>query len=106
MKTTRTPAAAENEKWLRVSFSQIFYSGLEPDPKKNPGSRRSRLWHSGSVTTSGVDPSGILTNWVIGFVFSITARSASALAVAFFRLLDPLSYVRFDILKLTQVSLL
>jgi len=31
-------------------------------------------------------------NWAIGFVVSITARSASALAVAFFRLLEPLSY--------------
>ena len=53
----------------------------------------------------GIDLSGTLKNWVADFVFSITARSASALAVAFFRLLEPLSQVRFDILKLMQVSL-
>ena len=52
-----------------------------------------------------IDSSGPLKNWVIGFVFSVTARSASALAVAFFRLLETLSQVRFDILKV-QVSLL
>jgi len=45
-------------------------------------------------------------NWVIGFVFSITGRSASALAVAFFRLLEPLSQANFDILKLMEVRLL
>jgi len=45
-------------------------------------------------------------NWVIGSIFSITTRCASALAVVFFRLLEPLSYVRFDILKLMQVSLI
>jgi len=65
---------------------------------------RSRLQYSGSVATSVVDPSGTLKNWVIGFLFSITARSSSALAVVFFRLLEPLSYVRFDILKLMQVQ--
>jgi len=52
------------------------------------------------VATSGANPSGTLKNWVIGFVFSITARTASALAVVFFRLLELLSYVRFDLLKL------
>ena len=46
---------------------------------------------------SGVNPSGTIRNWVIGFVFSITACSASVLAVAFFRLLEPLSYVCFDL---------
>ena len=71
--------------------------------KKNAGYCRNRLRHFGSVATSGVDPSGTLKT---GLFFSITARSASALAVAFFRLLEPLSYVRFDILKLMQVSLL
>jgi len=34
----------------------------------------------------------------------VRARSASALLVAFFRLLDLFSYAHFDILKLTQSS--
>jgi len=57
------------------------------------------------VAIFAVDPSGTVKNWVIGFIFPITARSASALAVAFFRLLEPLSKVRFATLKLMQVSL-
>ena len=69
------------------SFSQFFDSGA--------GSWRIRLQHSGSVATSGAEPSGKLKGWVIGFVFAITSRSASALAVAFFRLLEPLSYVGY-----------
>jgi len=64
-------------------FSQMFYSGAGSE-RKTPD----------PVATSGVDPSGTLRNWVIGFVFSITTRSSSALAVAFFRLPEPLSYVR------------
>ena len=47
-----------------------------------------------------------IKNWVIGFVFPITACTASASAVVFFRLLESLSYVHFDLLKLMQVSLL
>jgi len=58
------------------------------------------------VATSGVDPSGTLKNWVIGFSVSITVRTPSALVVIFFRLLEPLSYVRFDLVKSMQVSLL
>jgi len=50
------------------------------------------------------DPYGTLKHWISGFVFSIKARSASALAVAFFRLLDLHSYAHFDILKLIQPS--
>ena len=59
-----------------------------------------------SKAISGVDPSGTLKNLVIVLIFLITACSASALAVAFCSLLEPLSYVFFDILKLMQVSLL
>jgi len=44
-------------------------------------------------------------DWISGFVYSVTACSVSALAVAFFRLLHLLSYAHFDILKLTQSSL-
>jgi len=33
------------------------------------------------------DSSGTLKDWIRGFVFSITARSASALAAVFYRLL-------------------
>jgi len=55
---------------------------------------------------SSLGPSSTPKNWVISFVFSVTARSASALAVAFFRLLEPFSYGRFDILTLMQASLL
>ena len=51
------------------------------------------------------DPCGTLKDWISSFVLSVTARSASASAVAFFRLLDLLSYAHFDILKLTQSSL-
>ena len=47
-----------------------------------------------------------IKNRDIVFDFSITANSASTLAVTFFRLLEPCSYVRFDILKLLQVSLM
>ena len=54
---------------------------------------------------SGVDPFGALKNLVIVFVFLTIARSASAMAVASCRLLEPLSNVRFDILKLMQISL-
>jgi len=38
-------------------------------------------------------------------VFTITAHNASALAVAFFRWLDALSYAHFEILKLIEPSL-
>jgi len=63
--------------------------------------------HRFSLESTGVkDPSVALKNWVICFISSITARSASTLAVAFFRFLEPLSYVRFDILELLQLSLL
>jgi len=81
-------------------FSQIFDSGAGSERKTQDPS----AINSGSVTTSGADRSGTMKNWVIGFVFSITARSASALAVAFFGLLEPLSYVCFDIFKLMRVS--
>ena len=60
---------------------------------------------SGSVATTSVGFCGTLISWVIGFVFSITGhRSASASVVAFFRLLEPLSYVRFGILKLKKLT--
>ena len=105
-KTTLT-RADENEKWLRFP-DPVFHKFLTPAPgsKENAESCRSRLRHPGCVATSGVGPSDTLKNWVIGFVFSITTRSASVSAVALFRLLEPLSYARFDILKLMQVILL
>jgi len=106
MKTTQTPAA-ENEKWLRIQvrFFRNFWLRRRVW-KQNAGSFRSRLRHSESVATSGVGPSGTLKNWVICLNFPITSRSASVLAAAFLGLLEPLSYVLFDILKLMQVSLL
>jgi len=106
MQITQTPVA-ENEKWLRIQI-RFFTNFLlrRRVRKQNAGSSRSRLRHSGSVVTSGVGPSETLKNWVICLTFSITARTASALAVAFFGLLEPLSYVLYDIFKLMQVSLL
>ena len=106
MKNTQTPAA-ENEKWFRIQV-QFFNKILlrRPVRKQNVGSSRSRLRHFESVATSGVGPSGTLKNWVIYLTFSITARSASALAAALFGLLEPISYELFDILKLMQVSVL
>jgi len=69
----------------------VFHNFMTPAP--GPKEKRRILPestpHFRSVTTSGVDPSGTLKNWVIGFILSITARSASALAIAFFRLLEP-----------------
>jgi len=62
--------------------------------------------HEKRLGTTGIDPSGTLQNWVIGLVFLATACSASALAKAIFRLLEPLSQACFDIFKLMQVSLL
>ena len=84
----------------------------------NPG--LSLVAFSGNRKIRGEDKSGLhcsqghlwcrhfwhANNWFIVFVFLITARNAPAMAVAFFRLLEPLSYIRFDILKLMQVSLL
>ena len=84
---------------LNADFHKFLTSALRRVWKKNAGSCRSQL------RIFGIQPSGTLKNWVIGFVFSITARSASALAVAFYRLLEPLSQVRFVILKLMQLSL-
>jgi len=95
-KPTQTPATAKNEKWLWMRIFTNFWLRVW---KKNAGSCRSQL------RIFGIQPSATLKNWVIGFVFSITARSASALAVAFYRLLEPLSQVRFVILKLMQLSL-
>jgi len=103
-KLTQTLATAENDKWLRVHFSQIFDSGSEPESKTQDPGGVDWLRHSRAVTTSVVDPYGTLKN--IGFVFSLTVCTASALAVVFFRLLEPLTYVRFDLMKLMQVSLL
>ena len=81
---TQTPTA-ENKKCLQIQVRFFTNSLLRLQVrKKNTGSCRSRLRHSRSVATSGVDPSGTLKNWVIGFVLAITARSASALANAFF----------------------
>jgi len=101
-KPTQTPATAENIKWIRVHFSQIYDSASDPERK----TQDLVGVDSGSVATSGVDPSGTLKNWFIRFLFSITACTASASAVVFFRLLESLSYVRFDLQKLMQVSLL
>ena len=86
----------------------VFHKFLTPVP--GPKEKRRILPEStpelGMRSHSGVGPSDTLKNWVIGFVFSITTRSASVSAVALFRLLEPLSYARFDILKLMQVILL
>jgi len=86
----------------RSGFSQITESGAGSESKTQdpPGV------DSGSVATSCVGPFWHAKDWVICLTFSITARSASASAVVFFGLLEPLSYVLFDILKLMQVILL
>jgi len=104
--TTLTPQPNENRtyscycwKW-KLTSDPGFHKFLSPAPAPGPKEKRKILSkYSGSVAISGVDPSGTVKNWVIGFIFPITARSASALAVAFFRLLEPFSYVRLDILK-------
>jgi len=94
----------KSDSGSRSGVSQIFNSGSGSErkrrilPESTPAPRmRSHLW---------CRPFWHTKNWVIGFVFSITTRSASVSAVALFRLLEPLSYARFDILKLMQVSLL
>jgi len=83
----------------------LYYSENLFGPHKTFNRAAQNLQPGRGLDILGIDLSGTLKNWVIGFVFSITARSAPALAVAFFRLLEPLSQVRFDILKLMQVSL-
>ena len=72
----------------------LYYSENLLDRTKPQNLRLGR-----GLDIAGIDLSGTLKNWVNGFVFSITARCASALAVAFFGLLEPLSQARFDILN-------
>ena len=85
---------------LNPGFSLAAFSGyreIRGEDKSGLNYSQGHLW---------CRPFWQTKKWVIVFVFLITARSASALTVAFFRLLEPLSYVRFDILMLMQVSLL
>ena len=103
-KPTRTPATAENCKWLRVHLQKFLTPHQTPKekrrilPESTPALRiRGHLW---------CRPFWHTKNWVIGFSVSITVRTPSALVVIFFRLLEPLSYVRFDLVKSMQVSLL
>ena len=53
IKTTQTPATAENKKWLRVRFFTNVWLRIQ---KKNVESCHSRLGHSGSVATSVLHP--------------------------------------------------
>jgi len=94
----------ENCYRSRSGFLHFFYSGAGSERKtQDPAGFDSST--PDTLPIPGVNPSVTLKSWVVGFVFSITACSASALAVAFFHLIEPLSYVRIDILKLLQVSL-
>jgi len=69
VKTTQTPAAAENEKWLRLRFSQIFDSGTGSERKtQDPAGVDSEF-----VATCGVDPSGTLK---LGYCFRLFNNSS------------------------------
>jgi len=53
--------SAKIEKWLQIGFSQIFDSGSE---REKAESCRSRLRHSGSMTTS-VDRADVCMDWIL-----------------------------------------
>jgi len=56
VKTTQTPATAKSEKYLRMRFFTNFWPRLlRRIRKKNAGSCRNRLPHSGSLATFGID---------------------------------------------------
>jgi len=66
MKTTQTPAAAENEKWLRIRV-RFFHKFLTPAP--SPKEKRRILQEmTPALRIRGhlqCRPSGTLKNWVI-----------------------------------------
>jgi len=105
--TTQTPGA-ENEKRLYCRSRPVFYKFLTPAPGPK---EKGRILPKSTLAFQILSfvwcrPFWSPKNWVIIFVFSITARSASAFSLAFLRFREILSYVRFDILKIMQVSLL
>jgi len=81
-KPTQTPATAENNKWLHFRKFMTPHLTLKEKhrilPESTPALRiRGHLWWR---------PFWHTKNWVIGFVFSITARTASAFGSGFISL--------------------